>query len=366
MGQKHFFKLAKIRNSMIDDEIREIEEEIKKTPYNKATQKHIGMLKAKLAKLKGESQKKSGGAGLGYGIKKQGDATVLLVGFPSVGKSTLLNKITAAESKVGEYEFTTLTVIPGMLEHKGAKIQVLDVPGLIEGGAKGKGRGKAVLSVIRNADLILILVDANKPKHLDTIKEELFQAGIRLDKPPPDVKVVKKSTGGLSISSTVRQDLDKETIRSVLNELGIYNGDVLFREKMDLDGVVDAVAKNLVYVPSLVVINKIDTVRKSSLKGIGISALKETNLSELKEAIWRKLKLVRIYLKKIGKEPDMKEPLIMKGGVTVGKVCEKIHRELVKDFKHARIWGPSARFPGQRVGLDKVLQDEDIVELHKD
>ncbi len=352
---------------MIDDEIREIEEEIRKTPYNKATQKHIGMLKAKLARLKGDSQKRSGGAGLGYGIKKQGDATVLLVGFPSVGKSTLLNRITSAHSKVGEYEFTTLTVIPGMLEHKGAKIQVLDVPGLIEGGASGKGRGKAVLSVIRNADLIMILIDANRPEHLDIILKELYQAGIRLDKRPPDVRVVKKNAGGLNISSTVKQEVDNETIRSVLNEFGIYNGDVLLREKVDLDGIVDAVAKNLVYVPSLTVINKVDTVKgELKIKGLGISALKGKNIEELKDAIWEKLGLIRIYLKRIGKEPDMKGPLIMGAGVTVRDVCRRIHKEIVKEFRHARIWGPSARFPGQRVGLDKVLQDRDVVELHKD
>ncbi len=352
---------------MKEDEIKAIEEEIRKTPYNKATQKHIGMLKAKLARLKGESQKSSGGAGLGYGIKKQGDATVLLVGLPSVGKSTLLNRITAAQSKVGEYEFTTLTVIPGMMEYKGAKIQVLDVPGLIEGGAKGKGRGKAVLSVIRNADLIMIIVDARKPKQLDIIKDELFQAGIRLDKSPPDVRVAKKNAGGLNISSTVKQDVDNDTIRSVLNEFGIYNGEVLLREKVDLDGIVDAVAKNLVYVPSLIVVNKIDSVKeRPGIKGLHISALKGDNLNEVKEAVWKKLKLVRIYLKRIGKEPDMKEPLILGTGVTVRDVCKKIHREIEKEFKHARIWGPSARFPGQMVGLDKVLQDGDIVEFHKD
>jgi small GTP-binding protein len=198
-----------INNMSVEEQIREIEEELKKTPYNKATQKHIGKQKAKLAKLRAEQAKQSAGkGGLGYGIRKRGDATVLLVGFPSVGKSTLLNKLTAAESKIGEYEFTTLEVVPGVLEYKGAKIQVLDVPGLIEGASSGKGRGKEVLSVIRIADLVLFLADARKPEQAEIMKKELHQAGLRLDQSPPDIKVKKRERGGLSITMPKKMGID--------------------------------------------------------------------------------------------------------------------------------------------------------------
>ena len=176
----------------IEEEIRRIEEEIARTPYNKATQKHIGMLKAKLAKLR-ESQnlerKKKSSGGTGYAVRKSGDATVLLVGFPSVGKSTLLNRLTNAESRVGHYDFTTLDVIPGMMEYNGAKIQILDVPGIVEGASSGRGRGKEILSVVRNADLIVMLVDAREPEQIEKIRKELYLGGFRLDKKPPDVRI---------------------------------------------------------------------------------------------------------------------------------------------------------------------------------
>ena len=148
------------------EKIKEIEAEMARTQKNKATNYHLGTLKAKLAKLRSEllieGSGGSGGPSEGFDVARLGDARVALIGFPSVGKSTLQCKLTGTESEAAAYEFTTLTCIPGTMHYKGSKVQVLDLPGIIEGAAHGKGRGREVIACARNADAILIVLDAGK------------------------------------------------------------------------------------------------------------------------------------------------------------------------------------------------------------
>lgn len=355
--------------------IKELEAELKKTQYNKATEHHFGVVKAKIAKLRDKIEKEASKktAGTGFAVKKSGDATVVLLGFPSVGKSTLLNAITKAKSKVGMYEFTTLDVVPGLLEYNFAKIQVLDIPGIISGAAAGKGRGREILSMVRNSDLILILVDAKHPQHYKTILKEIYDANVRINTKKPDVKIKKKAKGGISIGSTVKLPVSKKTIQDILKELKYNNADVVIRSKIDIDSFIDCVEGNRTYIPALTVITKIDAVspekKEKLLKEIKpdivISAEKGEGIPELKEMIFQKLNLIRLYMKEVSKNPDLEEPMIVRRGITIEGVCRKIHRDFVKKFKYARIWGKSAKFPGQIFHkLDKKLEDGDIIEIH--
>ena len=363
-------------SSDINKKILEFEEELSKTKYNKKTQHHIGLVKAKIAKLKEKDEKKAKGKGktTGYSIKKTGDATVVILGFPSVGKSTLLNKITNAESRIGSYDFTTLDVIPGMMDYKGAKIQIFDVPGIVHGAASGKGRGKEVLSVIRGADLIIILVDVAHPGQFDSLAKEVYESGIRLNQKKPDIRITKKPYGGIGIGAAVKFTwLDHQTIKDMAKELGLINVDILIRTDVTPDQFIDAIEGNKVYIPGLTVLNKIDTVNERKLKDvlkkvkpdISISAEKGLNLDNLKEVIYSRLGLIRLFMKEINKKPDMDEPLIMRKGCTVGDVCSKLHRDFVKKFKLIKVWGKTAKFPGQSIRRpDKELHDRDIIEVH--
>ena len=167
--------------STFEDQILAVEEEIRRTKINKSTEGHVGKLKAKIAKLKRAQQERtfgsSGGSGYGYEVKKSGDSSVALIGLPSVGKSSLLNQLCEKRiSEVGSYAFTTLDAIPGTMRYEGASIQIIDLPGIIAGASKGKGRGKRVLSVARSADLVLVVVDVfHIEKHLKLIEKELLR-----------------------------------------------------------------------------------------------------------------------------------------------------------------------------------------------
>ena len=178
-----------------------------KTQVNKKTEHHIGLLRAKLSRLRQEQeeqQSRRSGSAIGYDVKKSGDGTVVLIGLPSVGKSTLLNRLTNAKSKVAAYHFTTLEVVPGLMDYKGAKIQVLDLPGIIQGASSGRGLGKRVLAVARSADLILFIVDVFQPEARALLEKELRSTGIRVDERPPNVVIEPMTSGGIAVTATVK------------------------------------------------------------------------------------------------------------------------------------------------------------------
>jgi len=358
----------------IEEQIKAIEDEIAKTQYNKKTQGHIGLLKAKIARLKMEQEKRraaSGGGAPGYSVKKSGNATIALVGFPSVGKSTLLTKLTDAKSEVASYAFTTVDVIPGIMYHKFAKIQVLDLPGLIRDASKGKGRGREVLAVVRTADLILFVIDVYDT-NVEVLMNELYNTGIRLNTRPPNVVITKTDRGGIEVKPTVTMTkMTKEMVADMVAAYGHVNAEVIVREDIDEEQLIDVLTGNRVYLRSVTVVNKVDLVDQAYLdsvmkklkdhKPLLISANKETGLEELKEAIYRKLDFIHVFLKPQGKEADMDEPMVILGGSTVGDLCDRIHRSFRRNFRYANVWGKSAKFPGQMVGVDHVLSDGDIV-----
>jgi hypothetical protein len=363
----------------LPEKIQAIKDELKKTKVNKATEHHVGLLKAKLAKLRREIEEtedsKGGGSGGSFDIKKSGDVSVALVGLPNVGKSTLLNQLTNARSKVAPYQFTTLTVVPGMMEYKGARIQILDLPGIIKGAASGKGLGKRVLSVVRGVDLVILILDVFQPDHAPMLKRELREMGIRLDEKPPDIVIEKTNSRGVEVNSLVPlKKISIELIKDIVKVYGYNSARVLVREDVTDDQLIDVVSKNRVYIKSVTVLNKIDLVNEGFLRElqnkiganfIPISADKKDNIETLKEAIYNKLNMIRIYLKQKGKEADYKEPLIIKNEATVADVCNNLHRDLQKEFKHAFIWGKSVKFGGQKVGLSHQLADEDVLTIVK-
>lgn len=371
----------------IQEHIKELEDRMNSMQVNKHTQKSINYIKSQLAKLRNElveiSTSKSGG-GRGFSVKKSGDSQVAFIGFPSVGKSSLLNLLTGGntESKVANYDFTTLDAIPGMMEINQAKIQLIDLPGIILGAAVGKGRGKEILSASRAADLILIII-CYKPdgkiqfKDLTHIRKELFDAGIRLNTKPANIVVKKRDKGGISFSYNGDQMMEQDEVKSLMNEFGYHNASVYFAEpNVNPDQLIDHLMGNRVYTNELVVINKEDlsdgsTSDEEITKEIGhenwvkISALKTQHITDLQQKIFNELNLIRVYLKPPQGEADMENAMILYKGDTLKELCQKIHKSFLTSYRYAMIWGPSAKHPGQRFqALDHVLEDGDVVSIY--
>jgi len=358
----------------IEEQIKELEEQISKTKYNKATEGHIGKLKAKIARLNEEEEKRrqsKGGNTKGFYVKKAGNATVALVGFPSVGKSTLLNQLTGAKSEVGAYHFTTLDVVPGVMVYNHAKIQILDMPGLIKDASRGKGRGREVIAAARSADVILLVVDIFNP-NMNVLFKELYNAAIRLNQTKPDVVITPSDHGGILVKPTVKlTKITPEIIKDMTSAYGHINATVVVREDIDVEQMLDVLAGNRVYIKAIMAINKVDLAKPGQLEEVlemhkqyrcvPVSAATGYGMEELKQGLYDTIDMIRIYLKPQGQEADMDIPLIVKRGNTVGDVCELIHRDFKNNFRYAMIWGKSAKFPGQTVGLDHKVEDQDVL-----
>ncbi|KAF8334126.1 developmentally regulated GTP-binding protein [Cantharellus anzutake] len=337
------------------EKIKEIEG--KCSQKNKATEYHLGLLKAKLAKYRQqllEPSSKGGKSGEGFDVQKSGDARVALIGFPSVGKSTFLSKMTNTMSEAAAYEFTTLTAIPGVLEYHGARLQLLDLPGIVEGASQGKGR--QVVAAAKTADLVVIMLDATKSlEQKQLLENELDAVGIRLNKTKPDVVFKKKAAGG--INATVKlTKIDEKTIRTVLAGYKIHNCDVMIREDITVDELIDVLLGNRKYIPCLFALNKIDGISLEEVDQLArqphtvvISCELSLNLDYLIDRVWEDLGLVKVYTKKRGQHPDLTDPICLRKGSTIEDVCHGIHRSLADKFRYAL------------VGLTHLVQDEDVV-----
>ena len=292
-----------------------------------------------------------------------------------MGKSSLISRLTDADSNIGDFAFTTLTCIPGLMEHRGAKIQILDLPGLIKGAAEGKGRGREILNVIRSTDMVLYVVDPFQKSHFEILDQELWKSGMRLNQQPPQVFITRTKRGGIIVRSTLEQtNLTEEEIRGIVRSFGIVSATVTLRTDVTDDHIVDTLAGSRIYSRAVVVVNKIDLATEKDLARtrsmlpenwpiLEVSAKTGQGIDGMKDFIFDNLHFMSIYLKPQGKEADLVEPLIVKDTSTVRDVCAKLHRDFVRKFRYARVKGPSAKFDWQRVGLDHVLKDDDLLTI---
>ena len=239
-------------------------------------------------------------------VRREGAAQIALVGPPNAGKSSLLQALSSIQIKTGDYAFTTLRPIPALTRIGGVLVQLVEIPGLIAGANEDRGGGRALLGVLRSADAIVYCIRADgDPEALRPVVAEVALAEIEKPAFVAATRTDEAAPGAI------------ERLRAAYPDLAI----------------------------------------------VPVSVLDEASLGAFREAVWGMTGLIRVFLRSNGATDT--EPLALEDGATVADVADSVHHELAESFMGARIWGPSARFDGQKVGRDHPVQDGDIVEILK-
>ncbi len=237
-------------------------------------------------------------------VRREGAAQIAFVGPPNTGKSSLLQALSSIQIKTGDYAFTTLRPVPALTRIGGVLVQLVEIPGLIEGANEDRGGGRALLGVLRGADAIVFCTAlGGSLDELRVVRAELAAAGI--EKPA-------------IVAATKADDAGEGALAQLV-------------------------------------------AAEPGLEIVAVSVLDDASLDRLREEIWRLTGLVRVYPRHDGKVDD--EPFALPVGATIAEVADEIHHELGAACVGALVWGASARFDGQRVGRTHVVADGDIVEI---
>ncbi|NPA05590.1 MAG: TGS domain-containing protein [Crenarchaeota archaeon] len=380
-------KLAKYTNARtIEEKIEALKEFLSVCPKHKGAENLLLWATRRLAELREELErarrKKQGGRGPRIFIEKEGAAQVAVIGPPNTGKSLLVSRLTGARTRVTPYPFSTLLPVPGMLRYKDIYFQLVDSPPI---SPEAPHLATRVAGIARNADAILLVVslaDGDPVEQYEMVKNILMQHGVLIERPRGTVRIERYGgegvdvvflNGGRIVDGTVKD------VERILSQYRVYRARVIIEGEVSLEDVELAVIRPTVYRPTIVLANKVDvpgakgryrrlyehisSLKEKSVWLMPVSARTGFNLEKLGEVLFKRLDIIRVYTKQPNSEPS-RNPLVLRRGATVLDVAKKIHSDLVEYFLYAKIWGPSAKYPGERVGLDHVLEDGDIVEIH--
>lgn len=370
-------KLAEYQSARtLEEKIEVLKQALSLIPDHKGTEKLRRQLRKRLAELKDELEEKRtarpGGIPV-FSVKKEGWAQVSILGPANSGKSSLFRALTGAPSPVADYPLTTRKPFPGMMTYSGCEIQLIDLPSLMTEELEETNLASKSVGIARNSDLLLIVLDAsrNPLAQFDAIETLLDEYGITLRKKSFEVEVEKKDSGGVRVVIMGEVEGGHEAVRSLATQLGIKSAIIKITGNVRLDELEDELIRRPEYKRSLIVVNKADLDEEASERALkelekrGYRAVKFISASsdpeDLKRQIFNSLDMIRVYTRKDGMVSA--KPLLLKRGATVRHLAEKIHREFAETLRYARVWGPSAKVQGERVGGEHVLQDGDIVEI---
>ncbi len=300
-----------------EEKMAALREMLSTIPKHKGTEKLQADIKKRMAITKKDGQKKKSKSTFNpFHVEKQGAGQIVLVGFPNVGKSSLVTALTRAKVKVADYPYTTTLPVSGMVHYEDTLIQLVDTPPI-----SPELIPPGIIGTYRAADALVIVIDAQTGECLDQLEGCLDLLTERNIITPPGEE---KKLGTLPY--------------------------LILANKSELPGSKD----NLEVIHDL----------KPEIEIVPISSLESNpeNQKKISKLFFEILDVIRIYSKAPGKPPNMEKPFTLKRGSTILDFAYAIHRDFPNKLRNAFVWG-SSRFAGQPVPKDYVLQDKDIVEL---
>jgi hypothetical protein len=302
------------------DKIAALEQMLAVIPKHKGTDKLRGDIRRRLSKLRSKdgTKKPTSRRDADYRIDPEGAAQIILVGPPNVGKSALVGALTNANPEIADFPHTTWKPLPGMMPYENIQIQLIDTPPVTREYTEPR-----LFEMIRRADMVILVVNvATDPTH------QLEEVATIL---------------GDSHIARVGAGLEGKTGWTCKDVL------VLANKSDDVSG-----EENFEIFRELV---------EDDWPMMAVSAKTGRNLEVLKQTLFERLEIIRVYTKAPGKEPDRTAPFVLKKGSTVEDLAVKVHHDFLKKLKYAKVWGDEV-YDGQMIQRDYMLQDGDVVELH--
>jgi ribosome-interacting GTPase 1 len=366
--------------------LQKMQEFLACVPQHKGTMKLRGQIKKKMAIIRNDLEdKKRKGTGKGSGgpklfVEKEGTAQIALLGDTNVGKSCLMAALTNANVTVSPTPYSTREPVPGIMSYMDVQFQMVEAPALMHGSADGRAWGLQTLGLARNADGLILMVDLSRDpvKQMELVLGELEKTRVLVAKPKGKVDIDRRYAGaalriilvGKFLGTTMRE------VEDLLRSYKINDAIVRISGEVTLEDVEDAIFESTIYKPTFVVANKLDVkgaernlrVLKRFVNGkmpvIAVSCERGIGFDDVGKAIIEALGVIRIYTKEPGMRVHSDHPFALRRGSTVNDLAKNIHKELVSNFLFAMVWAKRLQFSPKKVGLNFVLEDGDIVEIH--
>jgi len=294
-------------------------------PKHKGTDKLQADMKAKISLLK----KQIDGGGKKHGarrgdlldhIDKEGAAQIVFIGPPNSGKSTIIDSLTNARPLIGDYPYTTRQPLAGMMEYDTVQYQLVDTPPISK-----EQFENFMPNIIRQSDIIALVVDVSDLEFESKVNELLERLEEkRITLVPEEPEVVEDP-----------RFCFKKTI-------------VLAHKYLDENG-----DRGLTRIKELF----------PEFKIVPTSILEDGSMDNFKAAVFKLLRIIRVYTKRVGQEPSYIDPVILPIGGTVEDAAIELHKDFAHKLQYARVWG-KGKFEGQRVKNNYVLSDGDVIEFH--